>query len=71
MLPITVEDMKQAVYIYRPDMATLQGKMTRRVPNAISNSVPIKLPAELLKPLMDIDLTTDIFMYREGHTNIQ
>ena len=60
--PITVEGAKRAFYIYRPDVATLRGKMTGTTPRILSSYIPIKLPADLLKNFMKIDLAADIFM---------
>ena len=59
--PITVEDARRAFHIYGPDVATLQGKMVRRSPQAIKDYVPFELPADLLKEFRRINLATDIF----------
>ena len=70
--PITAEDTKRAFYIYGPDVATIQGKMTRRTPKPITDYVPFALPPELLKEFKRINFATDIFFVqgREHHHTI-
>ena len=44
--PVTVEDVKIAERIFRPDMLSLKGKLTRRKPKPVRKDV-VEIPAEI------------------------
>ena len=63
--PVQVEDVKRYFKIYGPNVATLQGKTTKkRSPGAPTRS-PCPLPPDLLRNHRDVTLCIDIF-YVQG-----
>lgn len=56
--PITTEDVNIAEKIYRPDIASIKGKATRRKPNLVVKEY-VEIPNKLIMKQKEVDLCID------------
>jgi hypothetical protein len=60
--PVTIDDYKRALLIYRPDLATIKGKTTKGSPAPHTPSfLAIPIPAPILEHHKDVTLCVDFF----------
>jgi hypothetical protein len=59
--PVTVADAKRAVFLYGPDIGSLQGKLTRTPPEHVPTLATINLPESILEHHKDVTVSIDIF----------
>ena len=69
--PVIVSDVKRALLIYGPDVASSKGKSSEAKPTAIPTFQPIVLPDYIMEHHMDVDLCVDFFMYKDWCFYIQ
>ena len=56
--PVMVEDVKIAERIFRPDMSSLKGKSTRRMPKPVRKDL-VEIPNDITEKHHDIELCMD------------
>ena len=64
--PITTDDIKRADAIYGPNIKTIQGKSTRRIPDHHKNIPRIPLPYLMVKNHNNVELTMDFSLLTEA-----
>ena len=62
--PVTVEDVKIAERIFRPDMSSLKGKLMRRKPKPVRKDL-VEIPIEITEKHHDIELCMDTMFVNE------
>jgi hypothetical protein len=58
---VTADDAKRAVFIYGPDTGSLQGKLTRTLPQHVPILVPTNLSDTILQHHKAVTICIDIF----------
>jgi hypothetical protein len=59
--PVTSDDARRALHIYRPAVVTLKGKTVKRQNKGIPNYRPIQIPAPIIDKYKDLRIFMDIF----------
>ena len=59
--PLTVVDAKRVIFIWGPDLGSIQGKKVRRTPSHVPDEVLIPLPSAITQHHMDVTLCMDFF----------
>jgi hypothetical protein len=60
--PVTISDVRRALHIYGPEMATIKGKTTRKKPISLPESTFTPIPKSLLDHHKQITIAIDFFL---------
>ena len=59
--PVTAADVKRALHIYGPNIASLKGKTTRRKPSHVPPKLNVPIPREILAHHSQVFICMDFF----------
>ena len=60
---MTVDNANRALYIYRPDIESIKGEMTRRKPKQTEDTVITPIPRTILDLHPNVNLLADFLLW--------